>query len=153
MAKIFRQRKGQSAIEYLTTYGWMLLVIAIVGGAIFSTVQDSSNLNTVTGFKGEDVQIVNSGMDSNGDLQLEVRSQARDVTLNEVALTNVDNGNSASNTSVSRRIEPGDTETVAVTEINNSESSNTFDIELVYDSGGIPDVSKNGTISGEFQAQ
>jgi hypothetical protein len=33
--------KGQSAIEYLMTYGWMFLVIAIVGGAIYASVQDS----------------------------------------------------------------------------------------------------------------
>jgi len=32
--------KGQSAIEYLMTYGGMLLVVAIVGGAIITTVQD-----------------------------------------------------------------------------------------------------------------
>ena len=30
--------KGQSAIEYLMTYGWMLLVVAVTGAAIFATV-------------------------------------------------------------------------------------------------------------------
>ena len=34
--------KGQTAIEYLMTYGWMLLVVAIVGGAIITTVQGDS---------------------------------------------------------------------------------------------------------------
>lgn len=34
----FRGLAGQSAIEYLMTYGWMLLVVAIVGGTIFSVV-------------------------------------------------------------------------------------------------------------------
>lgn len=42
--------KGQSAIEYLMTYGWMLLVVAIVGGAIITTVQNdqapTQELNT-----------------------------------------------------------------------------------------------------------
>lgn len=32
--------KRQSAIEYLMTYGWMLLVIIIVGMAIFSVIED-----------------------------------------------------------------------------------------------------------------
>lgn len=35
--------KGQSAIEYLMTYGWMLLVVAIVGGAVFSVAQTDEN--------------------------------------------------------------------------------------------------------------
>ena len=33
-----RFRKGQAAIEFLMTYGWMLLVVLIVGALIFSFV-------------------------------------------------------------------------------------------------------------------
>lgn len=33
-----------SAIEYLMVYGWMLLVIAIVGGAIFATIQETKEV-------------------------------------------------------------------------------------------------------------
>src|SRR3990172_5496316 len=29
-------RKGQGAMEYLMTYGWALLVIVVVGGALFA---------------------------------------------------------------------------------------------------------------------
>jgi fucose permease len=41
--QFFTSRKGQSAIEYLMTYGWMLLVVAIVGGAVITTVQNNQN--------------------------------------------------------------------------------------------------------------
>ena len=41
--------KAQSAIEYLMTYGWMLLVVAIVGGAIFSVAQGQAVVES-TGF-------------------------------------------------------------------------------------------------------
>jgi len=47
-------RKGQSAIEYLMTYGWMLLVVAIVGGAVMMTVQDTQ----------EECEATMSGLDS-----------------------------------------------------------------------------------------
>lgn len=33
-----RNKKGQAAIEFLMTYGWMLLVVLIVGALIFSFV-------------------------------------------------------------------------------------------------------------------
>ncbi|MCA9460473.1 MAG: hypothetical protein KC550_08055, partial [Nanoarchaeota archaeon] len=33
-----KNNKGQAAIEFLMTYGWMLLVVLIVGALIFSFV-------------------------------------------------------------------------------------------------------------------
>lgn len=41
--------KAQSAIEYLMTYGWMLLVVAIAGGAVFSLVSNQG-IESVSGF-------------------------------------------------------------------------------------------------------
>lgn len=38
------KRKGQAAIEFLMTYGWMLLVVLIVGALIFSFVDFGSLL-------------------------------------------------------------------------------------------------------------
>jgi hypothetical protein len=34
--RMFRNRKAQSAMEYLMTYGWAILIIAVVLGALFS---------------------------------------------------------------------------------------------------------------------
>ena len=39
-----KKKKGQAAIEFLMTYGWMLLVVLIVGALIFSFVDFSSLL-------------------------------------------------------------------------------------------------------------
>ena len=58
--------KGQLAIEYLTTYGWMLLVIAIVGGAIFTTVQNSSQIESTSGLANADVQVEEFGVTDSG---------------------------------------------------------------------------------------
>ncbi len=41
---IRNNRKGQAAIEFLMTYGWMLLVVLIVGALIFSFVDFGSLL-------------------------------------------------------------------------------------------------------------
>jgi uncharacterized protein (UPF0333 family) len=35
MKKIFKDSKGQTALEYLMTYGWMLIIIAIVGVVLY----------------------------------------------------------------------------------------------------------------------
>jgi len=41
---VFNNKKGQAAIEFLMTYGWMLLVVLIVGALIFSFVDFGSLL-------------------------------------------------------------------------------------------------------------
>ena len=52
---------GQSAIEYLMTYGWMLLVVAITGSTIFAVASDQS-VESISGFTGSDVQINDFGV-------------------------------------------------------------------------------------------
>ena len=48
-------RKSQSALEYMMTYGWAILVIVIVAGVLYSLgiFSPSSSLSTtITGFSG-----------------------------------------------------------------------------------------------------
>lgn len=76
--------KGQSAIEYLMTYGWMLLVVAIVGGAIFATIQDQTQIETTGGLANADVQIEEFTTTASG-LEVEITAagsdQAEDISL------------------------------------------------------------------------
>ncbi|MCK4967874.1 MAG: hypothetical protein KAS12_02360, partial [Candidatus Aenigmarchaeota archaeon] len=46
-------KKGQSATEYLMTYGWAILVIVIVGGLLYAQV--FSNKGCATGVNGFDM--------------------------------------------------------------------------------------------------
>jgi len=57
-----KDKKGQAAIEFLMTYGWMLLVVLIVGALIFSFVDFGSLLpnkldlsNSLRGSPGDSV--------------------------------------------------------------------------------------------------
>jgi hypothetical protein len=83
----FSKSKGQSAIEYLMTYGWMLLVVAIVGGAIFSTVRGQC----ITGVTGigpqEDLMVENHGVDQSGNLQMTLRSTENLLKVHNITLT------------------------------------------------------------------
>ena len=68
--------KGQSAIEYLMTYGWMLLVVAIVGGLIFTIAQDQ-DVEEVTGWSGQDIILEDFGITSDGNLSLQITNVRR----------------------------------------------------------------------------
>ena len=138
--------KGQSAIEYLTTYGWMLLVIAIVGGAIFTTVQNSAQAETVSGLTNADVQVEEFGVDDSNNLQMELRGASPDQVEN----VNVSIIDEESNVEVYSGDQPtisvGDTETVNIPDISRSENLNEYTINIEYDSGGLENLEADGTI-------
>jgi hypothetical protein len=59
-----KNNKGQAAIEFLMTYGWMLLVVLIVGALIFSFVDFGSllpnKLDLTNSFRGDAQRVVAS---------------------------------------------------------------------------------------------
>lgn len=141
--------KGQSAIEYLTTYGWMLLVIAIVGGAIFSTVQNSSQVQTTSGFANADVRIEEFGVTSNG-LETEIRAASSEQVENvNVSLVDDETGETVY-ASEKPTIPVGDTETVSFSNVGSSENTNTYDVRIEYDTGSLTGLTVEGSITGQI---
>ena len=149
------QMKGQSAIEYLTTYGWMLLVIAIVGGAIFTTVQSSSGISQTTGFTGEDVQISNFGLDSDDNLSMEIRAASTDqVVIDNITISGLNSSEQPDSTHTDsfsdNVVAAGETKQFEISNTSTADTSNQFDIEIVYDTGELEDVSTSGTLTGNL---
>jgi hypothetical protein len=156
MVKQSRQRKGQSAIEYLMTYGWMLLVIAIVGGAIFTTVQGQTQAQTTSGLANADVQIENWGItgaaSDNQNLTMELRNAAQEqVEIKNVTVT-FPNGSEAYPDSTSDTIATipvGDTATLNFDKVIGDDTQDDVGVSINYDTG-IPDLVVNGTITGNL---
>lgn len=143
------QRKGQSAIEYLTTYGWMLLVIAIVGGAIFTTVQDSAQIQSVSGLTNADVQVSDYGLNDDG-LQLSLRASSPDqVNIQKVTITDTQTGVTA-DISPSEVVAVGDTTQVSLQDVQTTDTSDKYDLEITYDTGGLEGLVAEGQITGSF---
>ncbi len=148
---LLSMRKGQSAIEYLTTYGWMLLVVAIVGGAIFTTVQNQSQAQTSSGLSTADVRIDDFGYDNQNDVfKMDVRGAGQEQVEN-VNITLYQQDTDSSDTANSEpTIAVGDTETVQFDSITNSENTNTFDVQIRYDVGGLENLEVNGSLTGRL---
>ena len=140
---------GQSAIEYLMTYGWMLLVVAVVGGTVFSVAQ-SDTPDTVSGFIGSNVVIDDFGVTGNEELQLVLRNGGSEsVTVREVTITDSDTGEVlpwAGDLGIS----VADTAVVDAGSVEVTGSPNTLDVEIVYDSGNLENLQVSGTISSDF---
>ncbi len=81
-----RTRKGQSAIEYLTTYGWALLAILVVGAflvqfGIFDQCQPSD-----PDFGPQDVVVTGWGFTGTSSMQMTLQAIGNDVNVTDVSL-------------------------------------------------------------------
>lgn len=142
-------RKGQSAIEYLMTYGWMLLVVAIAGGAIFATVQDSQQSCEQT---VEDIQSTQQGFGvaefttTSSGLNLELENNQQDT----VNVTGVTVGATDLTADGSSEVGFGDSVVYSTGSITQSdEGCATLDVTITYDQGDLPGE-MTGTITGQM---
>jgi len=167
----YKERKGQSAIEYLMTYGWMLLVVAIVGGAIFATVQGQCTQSS-SGFTGQDLSVAEFGVAEVGGtqvLQIDVQNTGADsVEVDSAVLTDEDDGTVADsvyynatdpsdgnaitlNSSNPLDIGVGTSESIYIENVGNSDGCNTFDLEFGYDMGNLNSQSISGTLTDQME--
>jgi formylglycine-generating enzyme required for sulfatase activity len=140
--------KAQSAIEYLMTYGWMLLVVAVVGGGIFSIVQ-SESIESTSGFSGTDVAVENFGLSQEGKLDMVLRNSASETL--EIKEINLSQDGEEFSTGVDEDIDVGDSSAVsALGAVQSSSGASTVDVEISYDVGGLEDQVVSGTVSGSL---
>ena len=139
--------KGQSAIEYLTTYGWMLLVVAIVGGSIFTTVQGQAQMEA-SGFEDSGVSLVDSGM-TGSFYSMQLRNtEANQIDIQKITL-------SQDGTEVVKR--PGETvpaageSTFQLLGLASSNAQNEVSIEVVYDSDSLNGLTAEGVVTGDIE--
>jgi len=144
----FNQRKGQSAIEYLMTYGWMLLVVAIVGGAIFATVQGQC-ATQASGFTGEGVT-VDQFAATDSDLQVVLaNSGSEQVNITAAELSN-DDGTLQTNDTY-KVVGVGDTAVFSFNQFQSSDACNDYDLSVTYDQGEITGATASGGLSGNME--
>lgn len=118
-----------------------LLIAAIVGGAIFATVQDSECRQETSGFLTEDVQVDDFGV-SDGKLFLSLRN----TNVEEIEVRSVDVGSYGNTTNYT--IPVGDTETYSFEGFEDSECSEA-NVTITYFSED-QEMEINGTIRGKF---
>ena len=151
--------KGQTAIEYLMTYGWAILIILIVAGvlAYYGIFSPSSFLGpTARGF-GQ-VQVLNPwSLTQTGTLTLNLANRVGEGSLNITNMTAAYNGGAVGACTVtSAPVAIGSGSDMPVTAtcgaVTGSAAGDSFTAEIViYYSYGSPtpgNYSTSGTITG-----
>lgn len=112
--------KAQSAIEYLITYGWMLIAVSIVSGIAYSTVQPQCQTE-VTGFQSNQISITDEGITEEDLFAIIIQSRGSErITVNNVEL---ETDNEAVNRNREVVIDPGQTQQYEVVEIEQYDDS------------------------------
>ena len=141
--------KGQSAIEYLMTYGWMLLVVAVAGGAIFSIVGDQT-IESVSGFTGGDLDVVDFGLNAENDyVEMVIRNNA--ATEVEINYVNISNGEDYTSTIYGPEIPVTNAEPISVLKIGESTGTNNLEVTINYNSGSLENLTTSGTVIGSIE--
>jgi len=130
------------------TYGWMLLVVAIAGGAIFS-LTGGHDVESVSGFHGQNLAITDFGISSEG---LSTVLRAQTSTGVEVKEIKIEQQGEEVVLPANTEVSAGDEE-VLMLPISQSDSSNELDIEFTYDSGNLEGVTSSGTVTGNFDLE
>src|SRR3989344_2771710 len=88
---MFYQKKGQSATEYLMTYGWAILAIAIVGALLYTQVfsQRACAVEGAAGFQLVDYVVIDNNefsiASTSGDLKTALKNQVgKNITVTKV---------------------------------------------------------------------
>lgn len=141
--------KAQSAIEYLTTYGWMFVTLAIASGAIYSFVGGQC-VESASGFTGSNIQIQDFGIQtdsSNLSLLVESRSDNQ-IILQEINIVDTEG---TRNIDPDEGLAPRAQKQLGVRGFEQSDSCNTMDVEIVYEVGTLEDQYMTGEITSNIQ--
>jgi len=138
------------------TYGWMLLVVAIVGGLII-TLASNQSIDQISGFEGQQIVVENFGVNSQEQLSLQVLNTRRGTA--EISNVTVEGNNDVRFNdsdfagSDPEILELGSQESaeVLVTGFNRTESGESFEVNIYFDRSGLTNLVSKGRISGTLR--
>lgn len=141
-------RKAQSAVEYLTTYGWMVITVAIVSSVAYSLI-DTGCREGISGYVGQEPAIdqFGTGEDFLGLGLRNTRSEL--IYIDQITLTDIDTGQNATY-NVNKSINPG---ALNQTSVPMAEAGcNTYDFSVNYNISTLSDQYSSGrmTVEGDL---
>ncbi len=158
----FKTRKAQSATEYLMTYGWAILAIAIVGALlytqVFSTKKCAEGANGFPMAGGVSIDGNQFTVTAAGNIQVKLRnnmdSMVNNILINSIAATEVSTtctGGGAADGDTEANCESVYSAALAVTAGTAGACYSAETITITYDvDQGVAAMTSSGTISGRY---
>lgn len=140
--------KAQSAIEYLVTYGWMLVAVSVVSGTIYSFTGQEC-LESTSGFTGNSLQINDFGVSSENEIKLLAESRSdQNIQVKKIEFQNQGDSRELE---LYQDLEPFGTSNLDIPGFRQSDSCNTLDVNIIYDIGVLENQSVSGSITANIE--
>lgn len=141
--------KAQSAIEYLITYGWMLIAVSIVSSAVYSSI-GSECIESTSGFTGDSVQITDFGPSaSSNDISLLMENRgSENIEINRIRFELTNDSRARD---LNEDLNPYESDSVSVSGFQQSDSCNNIDVVVYYDYGSLENQRVYGTLTADIE--
>jgi uncharacterized protein (UPF0333 family) len=147
----FANKKAQSAMEYLMTYGWAILIVIIVAAALYAL--GVFNPATFTGRTATGFQTIGAPTDWNlagsGALTLNLQNAKMATALTIYNMTATISGNSTTSSNFNMVLGPGASNSTSFTIYPTQTAGSTYSVRVsvVYSAGGLLHTD-TGTVTG-----
>jgi hypothetical protein len=125
-------KKAQSAMEYLMTYGWAILIVIIVAAALFALGvfnPATYTQSTATGFQNFQIPAGGWQFTSGGQLTIQLKNMAgANINITSVQATYA--GSSQTNSTYSGTIGPGSAYTYIVTGLSTAAAGSSYSVDV-----------------------
>lgn len=136
--------KAQSAIEYLTTYGWMLVAVSIATGTVYTTMNDAC-VESTSGFVDTSLGVGDFGINTDNELSILVQNRRGE----EIHVDKVKVGDSGE-LDIDQNISPGREGSIEIEGFETTESCNEIDLAFVYSIDDLNNQKISGTLTGPY---
>ena len=149
--KICKNKKAQSAMEYLMTYGWAILIVIIVAAALYAL--GVFNPATFTGRTATGFQVIGAPTDwdlnASGGVTLKIANNKMATALTIYTIDATISGNNLTTTITIPALGPGASDTIYLTGLQAQAAGSTYSLKLaiLYNSGGL-NHTDTGTVTG-----
>jgi len=153
MGNVFNKKtktKGQSAIEYLTTYGWAILAIVIAGAVIIAFMQ--GRCPKTQSLTPQDIQIQSWGYSATDAIDIQLTNLAsKRITLQGIYLDSDDDGSyDEFSANYSDSVNVGESVTKSLTSIGTAAGCNKIKVRIQYLVEGMNNpFNATGTLQGK----
>lgn len=146
------KKLGQTAIEYLYTYGWMFFGVSVIAGFFLSSSAPSYCSQSATGFSSQSLVLEDFGITRDGNLQVLLRNTDDDYLTNSIDRIRVTDQTTGETITVNmaENISPGAKTILTLENVTHVNDCRQLETEIVYDRGT---VLNNQKFSGVLNAR
>lgn len=141
--------KGQAAIEYLTTYGWMILVVGLAMTALYPQVEPECKVEVREDFRSSGLLLEKAELNKTGDFHVVLDSNAdENITIKNVSISG---NNQFTYKDEEKTIDPGSEIIYQVGEAERDGQCRTYELNLSFDRGLLENQTKKTEIDGALK--